>query len=276
MGHRIHDEAGLFSATDLQRLEGTSLPFELHVLTTNASSSRGALETRVHHEVDGPNVVAIGVDPSHHWAVVHFGNGTGVSPSSWSTVLDAGKQDFHDAKWTDGVLKSAGKASQMRTSSTVVINQHPAQSHDNTGAWIFGGVVLAVIAAVGYLWWRARRKEREFQERAASIRSSPYRTAGSAPAYEPDVAPVRARAASSPAAPSTVVVNQGGGSSDLLTGYIIGSATHQPSSGSSSSSSSSSYSSSSSSSWDSGSSSSYDSGGSFGGGFDSGGGGCDF
>lgn len=269
---RIHDEAGVFSAADVQRLEGAGLPFDLHVLVSTASSNRGALESRVHGEVDGSNVVAIGVDPSHHWAVVHFGNGTGISPSSWQTVLAAGKQDFHDAKWADGVLKSAGKAAQMKTSTVVAVNGRPEQSHDNTGLWIFGGVILAVAAVVGYLWWRARRKEREFRERAASIGSGPYRTAGSAAPDEP----VRTRAGhSAPAAPSTVVVNHGGGSSDLLTGYIIGSSTHQPSSSSHSSShssSSSSYDSGGSSGWDSGGSS-FDSGG---GGFDMGGGGCDF
>lgn len=273
MTTRVHDEAHLFSSADLERLQSISVPFELHVLTSTSSPSRSALETRVHHEVDGPNVVAIGVDPTHHWAIVHFGNGTGISPSSWSAVLDAGKADFHDAKWADGILKSAGKASQMKTSATVVANQHNTPSNGNTGLWVFGGLVLAVAAVVGYLWWRARRKEREFAERAASIGAGPYRSPGSAPADEP----VRARGGYAPsAAPSTVVINQGG-SNDLLTGYVIGSSLHQPTvverevrhTPSYSSDSSSSYSSS----YDSGGSS-FDSGG--GGGFDSGGGGCDF
>lgn len=261
---RIHDEAGLFNAGDIAKLQAADLPFELHVVTVTSN-----IDARVHAEVDGPNVVAIGVDATHHRVVAHYGNGTGIGPSHWAEVVAAGKSDLHDAHWADGVLKIAGRAAQSRTTATVAVNSHH-ESSSHTGLWIFGGVVLAVAAVCGFLWWRARRKEREFQNRAREISGTPYRTAGTVATEEP----ARVYTSSPTGSPSTVVVNQSS-NNDLLTGYMIGSMSqphhthtvvHETPSYSSSSSS---YSSSSS--WDSGSS-----GFDFGGGFDMGGGGSDF
>lgn len=267
MAIQIHDEAGLLGPGDLSVLQTASgrWPFEVHILTSTSSSNRGAFEARVSAAVTGPNVVSIGLDPTHHMTIVHFGKETGVPASQWSAIYSAGNSEFKESHWVDGLTRIGDRAfSAKQQAETVTIQpDRPAGSTDHTGAWVFGGLV-AVACIIGlYYWWRAKKQteERERQlelenealaEKQARNReeaawgdkyrekvsdddapSPPRRRASSGrSAYQqPAPAPAPVYVASPAPAPSTVVVNQtsgGGGSGDLLTGYMIGSMSHQP------------------------------------------------
>jgi len=253
MAIQVHDEAGLLGPGDLSSLQAATgrWPFEVHVITSTSAPSKAAFEAQVSKAVDGPNVVAIGVDPTHHLTIVHFGKETGVPASQWSSIYSAGNNDFKSSHWASGLIKIADRATNAkRQAETVTIQpDRPGASTDHTGLWIFGGIV-AVACIIGlYYWWKAKkqaeerqrlldlemeeaaernarnREEREwhdkYKNREAAKESSPP------PAPRPTPRPTYSRPASSympaPApAPSTVVVNQSGGSGDLMTGYMLG------------------------------------------------------
>jgi hypothetical protein len=188
MGIRIQDDARLFGSTDTQRITSANLPFELHVITSTSYASRAGLEARVHDSIDAPNVVGIGIDPTHRWVVAHFGTGTGVAPSTWATIVASGNGDFRDARWADGVIAISRSAANARTEASVSTAAYQDES-SSAGVFIVGGFVLAVVVVVLLLVWRARRY------REATFRD-----------------------------PYPVVVQ--GSSNDLLTGYVMGSAMH--------------------------------------------------
>lgn len=213
METRIHDDARLFDAAGTQRINAANLPFELHVLTSTSASSRAGLEALVHDTVDGPNVVALGVDPTHRWVVARFGTGTGIAPSQWAAIVASGNSEFRDARWADGVLEIANNAarSRMQTSVSVAAHEEPSS---NLGIWIGGGLVVAVVAVIGVHWWRKRRRDAVLAAEAFTP-GGPYRS----PGIVQDALPV------SGAQPPVVAARS---SEDLLTGYVIGSAVHQP------------------------------------------------
>jgi hypothetical protein len=262
MDIKIQDDAHLFGATDMQRLMSVNLPFDVHIITSTSSTSRARFESRVHDSIDAPNVVGIGIDPTHRWVVAHFGTGTGVAPSQWATIVASGNGDFRDARWTDGVLAITRNAASARTEASVSTAAYRDES-SSAGIWIVGGFVLVVAVLIGFLVWRARRRTE------AMFSGGTYGGYGYG-------------------SPTPVVVQQGS-SNDLLTGVLIGEAMHpspvvvHDTAASASYDAGSSFSSSSS--FDAGGSStsfggsSFDGGGSFGGGgggFDGGGGGSSF
>jgi hypothetical protein len=303
MAIQVRDEAGLFGSSDLPALQTAAgkWPFEVHLLTSTSSPNKAAFESRVSQLIDAPNVVGIGIDPTHHFVVVHFGKETGVPASQWASVTSAGNPDFKEAHWVVGLTRigdQAVLAKQQAQAITIQPTTSPTET-SYTGWWIFGGFVTVFAAVAIYFWWKHRREDeyrRKMEELDAEIaekrarnieeaswherlKNSPSRASPPSPGYVPT------RVVASPSSPS-VVVNQssGGGSGDLLTGYVLGSMNNHPApvvreivhepvpvpvSSHDSGGSSSSWSSSSSSSYDSGGSSSswssgssYDSGGS--------------
>jgi MYXO-CTERM domain-containing protein len=156
MGIRIQDDARLFGANDTQRIMSANLPFELHVITSTSYASRAGLDARVHDSIDAPNVVGIGIDPTHRWVVAHFGTGTGIAPSTWATIVASGNGDFRDARWGDGVLAVSRSAANARTEASVSTAAYEDES-SSAGVFIVGGFALAVLLLVWLLVRRARR-----------------------------------------------------------------------------------------------------------------------
>lgn len=276
---RIRDEAGLFSASDVASLQEVAgkLPFDVHLVTSTSVSSKSAFEGTVSQAVDGPNVVAIGIDPTHRFTAVHFGKETGIPASQWSAVISAGNGSFKEARWAEGVGKITERAASAKQQSTTLQptpESTPEGEASHAGWWIFGGITVFFVAIFLSLWWRNKKADERSRMDALAAerrRASVYRAAASVPTAS------RPRASRPASAPSTVVVNTTDPSNDLATGYVLGSMNHTPApapapSPKPASSPSSSHSSGgSSSTWDSGGySAPVDTGG---GGFDAGGGG---
>lgn len=254
MAIQIRDEAGLLAPGDLSALQAASArwPFEVHLLTSTSSPNKAAFEARVSAAVDNPNVVAIGLDPTHHNTIVHFGKATGVPASQWSAIYSAGNHDFKGSHWVEGITKIADRTANAKSQAETRTLQpdRPGATSDNTGMWIFGGIIGVALVVGLYYWWKAKKQSEERQrlldleadeaaERAARNREEAswhekYKTKEVARESSPAPAPRSSYTAPRPVyvapapapAPSTVVVNQsshgGGGSNDLLTGYMIG------------------------------------------------------
>ena len=261
MGIKIKDEAGLFTAENVKALEtaAEAWPFEVRLVTSTTAASKGAFDAVVAKAVDSPNVIAIGIDPTHKTTIVHFGKGTDVPASQWAAVISAGDGEFKEARWTDGVVKIGDQAVTARQVTTVV-----SQPETSPTLFLLIGAVGAIGLAVGiaiYLGIRNHYRREEAMRRLRLDREEEKRWWDAHERKHGYSSAPPPRYAGRPA--TTVINNQsGGGSGDMALGFIAGHATSLPHSGSSSSSSSSYDGGGSSSSWSSDSGGSSDGGGS--------------
>ncbi len=90
------DEAGLREAA-------RAWPFDARVVVTTEMSSRSALDRYVGAQVSSPNMVVVGVDPTHRFTSVHFGTGTRIARDRYSAIENAGDQWFRAGQWRGGV-----------------------------------------------------------------------------------------------------------------------------------------------------------------------------
>ncbi len=169
----IKDNANVMSAGQYTSLlaETSRWPFELRVVT-NTYSSKAALEQAVHQCVNSPNVVCVGLDPTHHGVRVHFGTGTGVRPSDFNLIAAAGNSFFKSNDWLGGIESIADRALESARSSQVVnvgTQQQPVQVHVDmprvvheqepvsAGWWIFAFVMVALVVGAIILAIRSAR-----------------------------------------------------------------------------------------------------------------------
>lgn len=222
MGIKIKDEAGLFTAENVKALEtaAEAWPFEVRLVTSTTTASKDAFDAVVAKAVDGPNVIAIGIDPTHKTTIVHFGKGADVPASQWAAVISAGDGEFKEARWTDGVVKIGDQAVAARQVTTVV-----SQPETSPTLFLLIGAVGAIGLAVGIAIYlgirnhyrreeamRRLRLDREEETRwwAAHERKHGYNKPG-----QSSMPPPRYR-------PPTVTNNHGGGSEGVALGFIAG------------------------------------------------------
>lgn len=173
MAIRIDDAAGLLGVRDQAALmvEAGRWPFDVHVVISTAHVDPFALEARVSAAVDGPNVVAIGLDPAHRTTFVHFGKETGVPASQWPAIYSAGNGDFNGARWAEGLVRIADRATSAKEQGKTVTLQSyrpAAPSSCITGAWAIGGILLVATLLGVYGWWRANKWEEPSRRRRRS------------------------------------------------------------------------------------------------------------
>ncbi len=90
------DEAGLRDAA-------RAWPFDARVVVTSEMPSRASLDRYVGAQVSEPNMVVVGVDPTHRFTSVHFGTGTRIARDRFSAIENAGDQWFRAGQWRSGV-----------------------------------------------------------------------------------------------------------------------------------------------------------------------------
>jgi hypothetical protein len=114
---QIRDEAHVLAAGDAERLRAQvqAAPFDARLVFTTDYPDPGDLSRFVGSLVDGPNAVAVGVDPRHRHVQVHFGRGSGIARSEWSAIETAGNGDFRDGNWAGGAGSILRTASQSVT-----------------------------------------------------------------------------------------------------------------------------------------------------------------
>lgn len=166
MAIQIKDEAGIFSPGDIATLHATAgrWPFEVHVITSTSSTDKAAFEARVGAAVTGPDVVSIGIDPTHRFVIAHFGTETGITPSQWASITSAGNADFKGALWAQGLIKIADRATNAKQAALSV--QPQTSSHMTLIGFSIAAAFLAVFA---FVWWRNKKRTAEHEQRMAEL-----------------------------------------------------------------------------------------------------------
>lgn len=159
----VYDHVGVLTQAEQGSLiaNGSRWPFDLHVLI-GTYPNPAALNSAVHNCVNSPNVVCIGLDPSHHKTNVHFGTAVGVPASEYASIVSAGNSYFRDANYQGGIEAIATRTRTVAhsVSSPVTYNQdvthtviqQPVQVHvDSTGTsagwWFFSFFMLLIVGA---------------------------------------------------------------------------------------------------------------------------------
>src|SRR5438128_1266931 len=72
---QIRDGANVLSEGDRSALrsEGAAYPFDVRVVTTSEHATAAELDRYVAAQVAKPDMVVVGVDPTHRHTAVHFG-----------------------------------------------------------------------------------------------------------------------------------------------------------------------------------------------------------
>src|SRR6266540_3974652 len=78
---QLRDTANLLAAEDKAQLhsEGTRFPFDVRVVITSEYADRESFSRHVSAQLANPNMVVVGIDPTHRRTSVHFGTGTQIS-----------------------------------------------------------------------------------------------------------------------------------------------------------------------------------------------------
>lgn len=101
----IHDDAGMLSSIDTQKIEGYAkqMPFDVHVLTRK-NITKSQLETAVNGSIRS-NTVAIGIEMPHGFIVMKYGAATMI-PQGAATSLALqrnGYSMFGAGQWGEGI-----------------------------------------------------------------------------------------------------------------------------------------------------------------------------
>ncbi len=165
----IHDSTGFLPSGDVAQLQTDqgAWPFDVHVLVEK-TANQAALEDDAHKAVTSPNVLVIGIDPTHHRTVVRFGTGTGVKAGDYDSVSQAGNAHFRAGEKVQAIeaILIRAKASKdavtaISTSATPVV----VQGGLSTGTWLF--ISLLVVGFAGLAIWlyrRSKKNEESFKQ----------------------------------------------------------------------------------------------------------------
>ena len=185
----FRDEAAILAPAVRQDIAArfSAFPFSARVITSTASPSRAALESRAASFLTSPDMIVVGIDPAHRYTVVRVGSGLNLEPGTFSQIAVAGNPSFKGGQWGAGIIAigetAKGKlaiSNYLRNTApppsfpaTQVIVHQPAQSIVQSEAgsgsvgWLLAGMVatLIVICAVGIILARRRHAAKERQER---------------------------------------------------------------------------------------------------------------
>lgn len=220
----VRDEIGLLSGSDTLSLRDAASrwSFDSVILVRNTASSRDAFLRGVKDGVSGPNVISIGIDPTHHFTGVFFGDRVGVPRSDYDTIFKQGNADFRAKDWAHGLQAIGDYANgvahavvfdtpQPQAQAPVPASRPaPVASAPHEGLGFFGwALILGVLGGAAYFIFRRRE--------TVSVLDS-GRLSNTTGGIEPVYSPTYARRA--PAA--TVVVQQPSSGVDPLLAGVIG------------------------------------------------------
>ena len=142
---QLRDEQHVLAAADSAKLRSAvgDAPFDARIVFTSDYADAQDLGRFVGSLVDEPNMIAVGVDPTHRHVQVHFGRGAGIARAEWSAIETAGNGEFKTGHWADGAGEIVRAASR---SSTGVAAPAGATGRAAPG---LGSVLLTVLLVGG-------------------------------------------------------------------------------------------------------------------------------
>lgn len=175
----IHDSPGFVPSGDVAALkaEGSSWPFDVHLLVENASSF-DALENDAHNAVTAPNVMAIAIDPQLHKTVVRFGTGTGVKAGDYDSIAKAGNAHLRAGEVKQAIDAIVTRAVASRQATTAIsASSEPVVLHQGLsgGEWFL--LILIAAAGCGFVYWLWRRWVRSQEAFARALDDNRLETA---------------------------------------------------------------------------------------------------
>jgi len=155
---QLKDSQGLLSPGDAAALhrEGEALPFDARVVTTGDHPEKAELERYVHEQLTSPNMVVVGIDKAHRHTAVHFGTATGVPPSEYRAIEQAGNNAFRDGNWRIGIsailaqTRDVARASGAVTAATTR-EGGPVGARSTASASTAMWGLLAVVVVAGLI-----------------------------------------------------------------------------------------------------------------------------
>lgn len=261
---KIHDNAGVLDSAgkDAVTAAAKASPFEVHVLTVMSAPSSFEFERQVSGAVNGPNVLAIGVEMQHRITTVMYGAASGVPQGKGAELGLKAREFFKTGNFGQGIAAIITGTAALRAveapppapppghypGSDYKAPAPPPPFEDEGHPWLW---TFFFISLFGFgAWWYVRRRNRQaadFEARVAgsaiddderqrwsstrdetSYHSSmPSSTRPYSPSYTPSYSRTYSRPSVSAPAPSTTVINNnsgGGGGGDLATGILLGQA----------------------------------------------------
>jgi hypothetical protein len=158
---QLRDEAHLFAAADTAQLKAAvaQAPFDARVVTTSTYVDQAAFSRYVGTLVSEPDMVVVGIDPEHHHVQVHFGTGSRIPHSAWSSIERAGNDAFHQGAWEQGseaILRAAASnATSSGAASSPVATEPVGQRTSFMGPLV---LLLIIAGVIGAVVWFARRR----------------------------------------------------------------------------------------------------------------------
>lgn len=158
-------------ATTLQ-VKAAAYPFDIRLTIVSNLSSKPLFESQVAAMVDGPHVLAIGVDPQHHFT--HVRGSADLGLPNGPEVAAAGNRYFRKGDLVTGIDSIAARANDLRVSAKLVSSQSgdPIIVHQHQTAvvvwWILGATMVLTAVTLVYLWLRNRKRERDLVAQTAA------------------------------------------------------------------------------------------------------------
>jgi hypothetical protein len=138
---QVRDSASLLTPADRHAIESAAerYPFDVRVLTTTDYADQPSFSRYVGAQVSAPDMVVVGIDPAHHHTQVHFGTGSRVDRSQWSSIERAGNPEFREGRWAAGVIAILDAASAATAGAPV------GRQSSGSAGWIIGAVVVVAM-----------------------------------------------------------------------------------------------------------------------------------
>jgi hypothetical protein len=172
----LRDEAHVFSPGDADELRATIArsPFDARLVTTTAYADQPSFSRYVGSLVSEPDMVVVGIDPTHRHVQVHFGTGSHIPQAAWPGIERAGNDAFHRGAWEEGsaaIFRAAASSVTSTGGST-----SPAASPSSQGTSFLGPLMLLLIVGgvIAVIVLFARRRAQYYQGGPGTYGGGPY------------------------------------------------------------------------------------------------------
>ena len=110
----FRDEAAIIAPVIRQDIAArfSAFPFSARVITSTASPSRAALESRAASFLTSPDMIVVGIDPAHRYTVIRVGSGLNLEPGTFSQIGVRLGTGF--ASWSGPSMRAAASCAFAR------------------------------------------------------------------------------------------------------------------------------------------------------------------
>jgi hypothetical protein len=153
---QIKDPAHVLSPDDaghLRAVVGTA-PFDARLVFTSEYADSDQLSRYIGNAVSEPDMVVVGVDPTHHHVQVHFGTGSGIARSSYGSIESSGNDAFRQHDWRGGaaaIFEAATRAANSNRGTTAPdVAPAPAPHVSLLGPVLLVLLIGGAVAAIAF------------------------------------------------------------------------------------------------------------------------------